>query len=141
MGDEGLLRNNRQRSSSIGNIRDFCSPRSSLKRGTDQRSPKSQLENINKKTFTESDLRSKDTKMTLKDSEYTSEGMASIIAEIQKLENKFDKKEKKEREDSTHWVEEMVEQMKRDNDLRQKELDSKWEGKEKQDKERDRRQD
>ncbi|KAJ8678195.1 hypothetical protein QAD02_013982 [Eretmocerus hayati] len=61
--------------------------------------------------------------MTLKDDEYTSEGMASIIAKIQNLENKFDKKteeKKKERGVSTNWMKEMVEQMKRDNELRQK---------------------
>ncbi|KAJ8677957.1 hypothetical protein QAD02_013744 [Eretmocerus hayati] len=68
--------------------------------------------------------------------------MASIIAEIQKLDNEFDEKEegeKKEREETTNWIKEMMEQMKRENELKQREWNLKWAEKEKQDKSRDKR--
>ncbi|KAJ8685920.1 hypothetical protein QAD02_021713 [Eretmocerus hayati] len=142
MGDKGVGKASRQRTGSLGNIRDFCSPRASQKRGIEQRSPDNILENRSKKKLTE-EIGKERSEMTLDEGGYTSEGLASIVEELQKLERKFNTKfeeEKKERGEADFWFKKLVERMKKDNELREREWTARWGEKEKEDKKRDEKQ-
>ncbi|KAJ8684943.1 hypothetical protein QAD02_020736 [Eretmocerus hayati] len=143
MGDEGIGKASRQRTGSLGNIRDFCSPRASQKRGIEQRSTDNILENRSKKKLTE-EIGKERSEMTLDEGGYTSEGLASIVEELQEMERRFDTKfegEKKERGEAINfWFKEQVEEMEKDDELREREWTARWGEKEKEDKKRDERQ-